>query len=45
MDVNGWPGEIVKASEISERIAEALAREYGAYITIPRGALAFTTVQ
>jgi len=45
MDVNGWPGEITKASEMGERMAEALANDYGPFLTIPAGVSAFATIQ
>ena len=34
-----------KAAEFSERIAENLARDYGPYLTIPKGVSAFATFQ
>ena len=45
MDVNGWPGEISKASERAQMIADGLSKDYGAYISVPEGATAFSVIQ
>jgi hypothetical protein len=45
MDVNGWPGELSKASDRAAMIAEGLSRDYGAYINTPKGASPFATIQ
>jgi hypothetical protein len=45
MDVNGWPGELSKASDRAHMIAEGLARDYGSYIKLPKGVSASATMQ
>lgn len=45
MDVNGWSGEIAKAAEYAEMIADGLARDYGEFISIPNGVSPFATLQ
>jgi hypothetical protein len=40
MDVNGWPSEILKATQYAERISRGLAKDYGAYLQHPKGVTA-----
>jgi len=35
LEVQGWPTEISKASHYADRIAQALARDYGSYLKTP----------
>ena len=35
LDVNGWPGELLKATQYADRIATNLARDYGKHIENP----------
>lgn len=37
LDVNGRPGELLKATQYAKRIANALARDYGTFIQHPKG--------
>lgn len=45
MDVNGWPGEVSKASDRAAMIAEGLSRDYSAYINTPKGVTSYATMQ
>jgi hypothetical protein len=45
LDVNGWPGELLKATQYAERIAIALARDYGTFIQHPKGLSAAENLQ
>ncbi len=45
MDVNGWPGELSKASDRAYVIAEGLARDYGPYIHTVKGMTPFESIQ
>jgi len=40
MDVNGWPGELLKATQYAERITDGLARDYGPHLQHPKGVTA-----
>lgn len=44
MDVNGWPGELVKASHNAERIVNALTKDYGASLSHPKGVSAHDNI-
>lgn len=35
LDVQGWPTELVKATQYADKIAEGLNRDYGAYLSTP----------
>ena len=37
LDVNGWPGELLKATQYADRIANGLARDYGSFLQHPKG--------
>lgn len=37
MDVDGWPGELIRATEYSERIVSSLASDYGSFLQHPKG--------
>jgi hypothetical protein len=37
LEVQGWPTELNKAARYADRIASALARDYGAFLTTPDG--------
>jgi hypothetical protein len=37
LDVNGWPSELLKATRYAERIASALANDYGDFLSHPAG--------
>jgi hypothetical protein len=45
MDVNGWPSEMLKATQYAEKIAKALAKDYGAHIEHPKGVSAEENIQ
>lgn len=45
LDVNGWSGELIKATNYAERIAVTLARDYGNYIKHPKGTSAVENIQ
>lgn len=36
VDVGGWPGELLKATQNAERIAKALSQEYGSFLQHPK---------
>ena len=37
MDVDGWPGELIRATEYSERIVVNLTNDYGSFLKHPSG--------
>jgi len=45
MDVNGWPAEITRAGDRAQMIADGLTKDYGSYISIPKGDKAFAVIQ
>ncbi len=46
MDVNGWPGELSKATDRANIMAEGLSRDYGQYVITPKGGVsAYATIQ
>ena len=45
MDVDGWPGELIRATEYSERIVSSLASDYGSFLEHPRGMTAKTNIR
>merc|ERR1712107_359752 len=45
MDVNGWPGELSKASDRAQVIIDGLTRDYGNYISIPKGMTASSAIE
>ena len=45
MDVNGWPGELSKANDRAQMIADGLTKDYGAYISDLEGASTFSVMQ
>jgi len=45
MDVGGWPGELSKAGDRAHMIAMGLARDYGAYIAVPKRMSSYDTIQ
>ena len=45
LDVNGWPGELLKATQYAERIANGLARDYGNFLQHPKGVSAQENLQ
>ena len=44
LDVNGWSTELQKATQYAERIAQSLARDYGAFIDHPSGTSAVDNI-
>ena len=45
LDVNGWPGELLKATKYAERMANSLAHDYGAFLEHPKGMSAVDNIQ
>ena len=45
MDVEGWPAELVKASQYADRIANGLFTDYGKYIKSPDGVSGLENMQ
>ena len=45
VDVNGWPGELLKATQYAERIVNGLARDYGNFLNHPKGMSAQENIQ
>ena len=45
LDVSGWPGELLKATQYAERIASGLARDYGSFLQHPKGVSAQENIQ
>ena len=45
MDVDGWPGELIRATEYSERIVSNLANDYGSFLQHPKGMSAKTNIR
>jgi hypothetical protein len=45
LDVNGWPTELQKATQYADRIANGLARDYGAFLQHPKGTSAVDNIQ
>mmetsp|Transcript_4985 Transcript_4985/g.7598 ORF Transcript_4985/g.7598 Transcript_4985/m.7598 type:complete len:487 (+) Transcript_4985:141-1601(+) len=45
MDVTGWPGEISKANDRAQMIADGLTKDYGPYIETTEGASTFSVIQ
>ena len=45
MDVDGWPGELIRATEYSERIVVSLASDYGSFLQHPKGMSAKTNIR
>ncbi len=45
MDVDGWPGELIRATEYSERIVSGLASDYGSFLQHPKGMSAKTNIR
>ena len=45
IDVNGWPAEIVKASDYANRIADALSRDYGPFLASVPGISFYDSLQ
>lgn len=37
VDVSGWPGELLKATQYAERISYALSQDYGSFLQHPKG--------
>ncbi|KAL3945613.1 MAG: hypothetical protein SGBAC_000268 [Bacillariaceae sp.] len=37
VDVSGWPGELLKATQYADRIANALSQDYGSFLQHPKG--------
>lgn len=45
MEVDGWPGELIRASEYSERIVAQLGNDYGPFMKNPKGMSAKTNIR
>lgn len=45
LDVNAWPGELVKATERANMIAEGLNKDYGKYIKVSDGETSLEVIQ
>jgi hypothetical protein len=45
LDVNGWSGELLKATQYAERVAIGLARDYGSFLQHPKGMSAQENMQ
>eukprot|EP00536_Pseudo-nitzschia_multiseries_P010004 jgi/Psemu1/306961/fgenesh1_kg.293_\ len=45
MEVDGWPGELIRAAEYSERIVSQLASDYGSFIHSPKGITAKANIR
>lgn len=45
MDVNGWQSEMLKATQYAEKIANGLAKDYGAHMKHPKGVTAEENIQ
>ena len=45
LDVDGWPGELIRATEYSERIVSGLASDYGSFMQNPKGMSAKTNIR
>ena len=45
MDVTGWPGELSKANDRAQMIADGLTKDYGPYIETTEGASTFSVIQ
>jgi len=45
MDVNGWPGEISKANDRAQMMADGLTKDYGPYIQSTEGVSTFAVMQ
>lgn len=45
LDVNGWSGELLKATKYAEKIAASLARDYGSFLQHPKGMGATDNIQ
>jgi hypothetical protein len=45
LDVNGWPTEIIKVYDYSERISSALAKDYGLYLAVPKNVQVVSLLQ
>lgn len=45
MDVNGWPGELIKATQYAQKIANSLSKDYGSFLQHPTGVSAQENIQ
>jgi hypothetical protein len=45
MNVNGWPSELLKATQYSERIVSGLTKDYGAHLYHPKGVSAHDNIE
>jgi hypothetical protein len=45
MDVNGWPGELLKATQYSEQIVNGLTKDYGPHLQHPKGLSAHDNIE
>jgi hypothetical protein len=45
MDVNGWSGETLKATQYADRIANSLTRDFGSSLQHPKGVTALENIQ
>jgi hypothetical protein len=45
LDVNGWEGELLKATQYAERIARGLAKDYGSFLSHPMGMSAHENIE
>jgi hypothetical protein len=45
MDVNGWSGEMLKATQYADRIANSLTRDFGSSLQHPKGVTALDNIQ
>ena len=45
MEVDGWPGELIRATEYSERIVAHLSKDYGSFLQHPKGVSAQANIR
>jgi hypothetical protein len=45
MDVNGWPGELLKATQYAQKIAASLTKDYGPFLLHPEGVSALGNIE
>lgn len=45
LDVSGWPTELLKVYDYSERISKALAKDYGLYLSVPKNVQVVSLLQ
>lgn len=45
LDVSGWPGELLKATQYADRITNALAKDYGSFLQHPKGVSAQENIE